>query len=308
MGYIAAIGSLVSAGVGLAGDLSKKSPSAGLGAAGGTLQHAAQLFVQPFTNAAYWNINPQQMADQSMNYGLANAPTINAANMQQLQSLLNTALPNYQNQVNQMQRNNAQLLRGQIPADVQQQIQRFGAQSAITSGIGAAGGAGVGATAGELTAGKITARDLGLTSLSLEQQGQTQESNLLQLTKNYLTPQPVNPLSLLPLNTLVGAQEWMDTAQYQANLNEYTAISQFAQTQAGQVPTQPLGGAGGDISGLIAALTKNYQQPASGSTNLLSSLFGAFGGGGGGGGGASAIGGVSSAGIPTGSVSGFPGE
>lgn len=250
-----------------------------------------------------------------MNYGLTNAPQINAANMQQLQSLLNTALPNYQNAVSGMQRNNMQLIHGQVPADVQNQIQRFGAQSTITSGIGGGGGAGAAGAPFQLTNKTISARDLGLTSLSLQQQGQTQESNLLQLAHNYLMPQQVNPMSLLPLNDLIGAQEWQDVAQFQANEAAYTAASNFAATQAGQQPSQGLGGIGGDLSGLVAALTKNYStQQSSGQTNLLSQLFGGggggglFGGGGGGGSSASAIGGISSAGIPGGSVSGFPGE
>lgn len=220
------------------------------------------------------------MESQSINYGLQYAPAVNANNMQQLTSLLNTALPGYQNQVNAMSRNNAALLRGDIPTDVQNQIQRFGAQSAITSGIGAGGGAGAAGGAFASTAKTITARDLGLTSLNLQQQGQTQESNLLQLTKNYLTPQQVNPMSLLPLNTLVGAQEWQDTAAFQANEAAYTAASNFAATQAG-VPSQGLGGTSGDIAGLIAALTKSYPQGSqSGNTNLLSSLFGGGSGGG----------------------------
>jgi hypothetical protein len=286
--------------------LSKGSPNAGLGAEGGTLQHAASLFINPFVNSGYWNINPQQMESQSINYGLQQTPNINAQNMQQLQSLLQTALPGYQSQVNQMSRNNAQLIRGDIPTDVQNQIQRFGAQSTITSGIGAGGGAGAAGEGFNLTNKTITARDLGLTSLSLQQTGQTQESNLLQLSKNYLTPQQVNPLSLLPLNQLIGAQQWQDTSNYEASLAAYNAASQFASTQAG-VPPQPLGGAGGDISGIIAALTKSYPQGSqSGNTNLLSSLFGGGGGGGGlfGGGG----GGGGSSGLPTGSVSGYPAE
>lgn len=283
MGYIAAIGSLVSAGVGLAGDLSKGSPNAGLGAEGGTLQHAASLFINPFINAGYWNINPQGLEQQSIDYGISQAPNINAQNMAQLQALLNTALPGYQNQVNQMSRNNAQLLRGEVPQDVQNQIQRFGAQSTLTSGIGGGGGTGGDSSGFNLTNKTITARDLGLTSLNLQQTGQAQESNLLQLTKNYLTPQQVNPLSLLPLNTLIGAQQWMDTSQYQANLAAYTAASNFAATQAG-VPSQGLGGTGGDIAGLIAALTKQYPQGSQSGNSLLGGLFSGMGGGGSGGG------------------------
>lgn len=226
------------------------------------------------------------MATQGIDYGLSNAPAINTANMQQLQGLLNTALPGYQSGVNQMQRNNMSLLRGNVPTDVQQEVQRFGAQSAITSGIGGGGGAGAAGAPFQLTNKTITARDLGLTSLSLQQQGQQQESNLLQLTKNYLTPQQVNPTSLLPLNELVGAQQWMDTSQFNANMAMYTAAAQFASTQAG-TPPAPFGGAGGDISGLIAALTKNYSQSGTsgGSGNsLLGGIFNMFGGGGGSGG------------------------
>lgn len=288
MGYVAAIGSLVSAGIGLAGDLSKGGAGAGIGAAGGTLQHAAANFVDPFAyNQQYWNLDMPGMAGESINYGITNAPQINQANMQQLQALLNTALPGYQSAVNQIQTNASSLLQGQIPADVQSQVQRFGAQSTLTSGIGAGGGAGAGAGAGfNLTNKTITARDLGLTSLNLQQTGATEESNLLQLTKNYLTPQQVNPMSILPLGDLIQGRQWQDTAFYNANTAAYTAASGFAQTQAGQPPTPGLGGTGGDLTAIIQALTKNQPQGGSQSgTNLLSQLFGSFGGGGGGGGG-----------------------
>jgi hypothetical protein len=220
-----------------------------------------------------WNIDPAALASQGIQFGLGAAPQINAQNMQQLQGLLNTALPGYQNIVNQMGTNTQQLLSGQVPTDVQQQIQRSAAFTSLMSGAG--GGAGTGAT------GAITARDLGLTSLQLQQQGQTQGTNLLNLARTTLSPQPVNPLSLLPLSDLINANEWSKSAYFQANEAAFNARSAAAAAQVGAPATGPLGGISSSLQSLFGQL--GQKNPNTGQTGFQS-LLGLFGGGGGGGG------------------------
>jgi hypothetical protein len=261
--------------------------NAPLAEASGRINKAASAYITPFAqNQAFWNIDPTQLATQGINFGLAQAPGINTANMQQLQYMLGTAIPGYGNIVNQMATNTQQLLAGQIPADVQSQIQRSAAFTSLMSGAG--GGAGTAGTAG------LTARDLGLTSLQLQQQGFGQGQNLLNLGRTALMPQPVNPLSLLPLSDLINAVEWSKSAYFQANEAAFNARSAAASAGAGLPASNPLG----DIGGILGSLTGQLGQknPNTGQTGFesLASLFG--GGGGGttsfpGGGGISSIGG-----------------
>jgi hypothetical protein len=235
----------------------------------------AQRYIQPFTSSSYWNLDVPGMAQQSINFGLANAPAINQSNMTQLQTLMNQAMPGWQGMFNTMQGNTNQLLAGQVPTDVQQQIQR---SAAYTGMMGGMAGAGTGTT------GAITARDLGLTSLQMQQQGETQGMNLMTFARNYLMPQPVNPTSLLPLSDLMSGAEYGKNATFQANEAMYTAMGNVAAAKFGAPQTSLLGGMGGDISGLISALGKSPSGQSGGSGSILSSIMGMFGGGGGGGG------------------------
>jgi hypothetical protein len=260
--------------------------NAPLAEASSRINNAASAYIVPFAkNQAFWNINPQDMAAQGLQFGLQNAPQINQFQLNQMQNLLGQVMPGWQNMFNQMQTNTNQLLQGQVPADVQQQIQRSAAFSSLMSGAG--GGAGTGGT------GAITARDLGLTSLNLQQTGFGQGQNLLAMGRG-LTPQPINPLSLLPLSDLINATEWSKSAYFQANEAAFNARSAAASAGAGLPASSPLG----DIGGILGSLTGQLGQtnPNTGKTGFesLASLFG--GGGGGttsfpGGGGISSIGG-----------------
>jgi hypothetical protein len=155
--------------------------------------------------------------------------------------------------------------------------------------MGGTAGAGMGTT------GAITARDIGLTSLDLQQRGETMAgqaagvgsnilaggTNLLSFARNYLMPQPVNPMSLLPLSDLVSASEWSKAATFQANEAMYTAMGNVAAAKFGAPTTSLLGGIGGDISGILGNLTKSPSGQSGGSGSFLSSILGMFGGGGG---------------------------
>jgi len=213
------------------------------------------------------------MAQKSIQFGLQNAGAVNQANMAQLQDLLNQALPGYQGMVGQMSGNVRSLLAGAVPQDVQDQIQRSTAYQNLISGIGGPGGAG-----GALTRNAATARSLGLTSLSLQQMGAQQGTNLMQLARNYLMPQPVNPLSLLPLSDLIQGGEWQREAQFQANLAGYTASSNQAAAAAGQPLSNPLAGIGGGIGAITSTLGQT--NPNTGQSNMQG-LLGLLGLGGG---------------------------
>jgi hypothetical protein len=287
-GIVGAVGSLASAGTGIAGSLMSKGPNTAEESS--RINEAANKFILPFTSQngqlnPFWNLDIPGMASQSIQFGLGAAPQINQQNMMQLQALLNQALPGYQNMVSGMQTGAMNLLQGpttqsllagNVPGDVLNQIQRSAAYQSL---IGGTAGAGTGTT------GAITARDLGLTSLNLIQQGQGMEtagfgqaSNLLQLSRNYLMPQPVNPLSLLPLSDLIQGSQWSKAAQFTANQAAFTAKSNAAAAGVG-APTQPLAGIGGAVQGLLGNLTQTNAQGQS----QLGSLLGLFGGGGGGG-------------------------
>lgn len=270
MGYGALIAGLVEAGVSIYGDLSKKGPNTGEYSS--TLNRLANQYILPYTNnPAFWNLNLPGMESESINYGLANAPAINQANMTQLQQMLNTALPGYQGMVAQMGANTSSMLQGQIPVDVQQAIARQAAAGSLASGIGGVSGAGA-----ALTTNAATARSLGLTSLNLQETGANQLNNLLSMTKNYLMPQPVNPLSLLPLNDLVAAQQWSDQAQFKASEAAYTAKANAASARIG-APISQLAGVAGDIGALSTNLSKTNPQTGQTGFGLLGSLFGGGG-------------------------------
>jgi hypothetical protein len=82
---------------------------------------------------------------------------VNTFNQSQLTQMLNTALPGG---VAQIQGNITSLLKGELPPDVQQAIQRSAAARAVGSGVN-----------GSQFARNLEARDLGLTSLQLTEQG-----------------------------------------------------------------------------------------------------------------------------------------
>jgi hypothetical protein len=302
IGFGAIIGAVGS----IAGSLIGGLTSGGGGGGGGPnmgqyssrLNEAANQYILPFTDPNKWSLDIPAMASQSIDFGIREAPYINYENMQQLQSLLGQAMPGYQSFFsglqgtfgqmgdiwNQMRPNVTSMLAGQVPQDVQDQIRR---NAAFTSLMGGSAGAGTGAT------GAITARDLGLTSLDLTEKGQAMAGNLLTsggnlltsgtgllgFARNYLMPQPVNPMSLLPLSDLISGAEWSKSAVFQANEAAYTAKANAAAADIG-APSQSLAGTAGGITGGLQSL---FQQGPSGKSPI-ESLLRMFGGGGGGGG------------------------
>jgi hypothetical protein len=261
-------GAVISAGVGAAssaGAFGGGGPN--LGEYSARINEAAKRYIGPYTNPAMWNIDPTQMAQQSISFGLQNAPAINAADMAQWQQMLNAAVPGYQNLVGQMSANTSALLQGQIPTDVANQITRSGAFQGLMTGAGAGGG-------GAALMGNIrTAENLGLTSLDLTQKGFSQAGSLLTLGKNVLAPQQVNPLSLLPLSDLINATEWSKSAAFQANQAMFNAKVAAAGGQAGQTSPNMGPGIGGAVQSFFGQM--GQKNPSTGYTGWqqLQNLF-----------------------------------
>jgi len=272
MGYGALISGLVSAGMQIYEGLSQPNPAHTAGIYAGQLRQQADTTLRPFTDPSQWNLNIPNLAGQSINFGLANAPAINQQQMQQLQGLLNQALPGYQGMVNQASANTASLLQGNVPADVQNQIQRSAAFQTLQSG----------AFAGGAPRGAVTARDLGLTSLNLQQTGFNQAQSLIGTARNYLMPQPVNPLSLLPLSDLIAGSEWSKQQNFNANVNYYNARANALAAQYGAPQSNPVGAVGSGIqAGLAALAAKNPQTGQTGMNSIMGLIGKLFNQGGG---------------------------
>jgi hypothetical protein len=102
-------------------------------------------------------------ANQAAMPGLENlAKGFDAFNQDQLTQLMNSIMPGWSKSADQMSKNIASEVSGQIPTDVAQNIQSSDAARALTGGFGGSG-----------LAGNLTAKDLGLTSLNLMGQGQS---------------------------------------------------------------------------------------------------------------------------------------
>jgi hypothetical protein len=112
--------------------------------------------------------------------------------------------------------------------------------------------------------------------------------NLLQMGRNLLMPQPINPLSLLPLNDLIQGNEWAKVQQYNATSNYVNLRAQGLAAQYGAPFQSNMGALGSGVQTGLGALFGSQQTPQQGGQQgglfgLLGSLFGGGGGGGGGG-------------------------
>lgn len=105
-------------------------------------------------------------------------------------------LPGYGANLQQATQNTGNLLRGQVPLDVLQQIQTAGAERGVATG-----------SAGSPNANAAWLRALGLTSLGLQQQGQ---QNFSQQIADTPVPEIWNPMSLYVPQVL--AQQELDAA------------------------------------------------------------------------------------------------
>lgn len=207
-------------------------------------------FAQEQTNAIRQNIASIEPATE-----LAKKTT--AAEQSQLEAQLRRAIPGYDQLVQQASQNIGAALKGELPADVQQQIQRSTAGRALTGGFGASSGFGR----------ALTARDLGLTSLQLQNQGLAQAQNFIQQQRAFGMVQPfsVSSMFITPAQR-IGAIQQQQSAMYGRDLTAaQVAAAPSPMQQAAQTAFTGFGGTvGGALTqyGLSKALMQDYSAMA----------------------------------------------
>ncbi len=140
-------------------------------------------------------------------YGLGSS--LNQFTAQQAPTSLNLNLPNYQQNLATQSQDVMSKLKGQIPQDVANQLQQFGAERGVGTG-----------SIGSPNSDAATLRALGLTSLDIQNQGMQQFGQQIAQT-----PQGAQ---FNPFNFLI-TPEQQQQAQYQANLLNAAPVPSSAQ-------------------------------------------------------------------------------
>lgn len=184
----------------------------------------------------------------------------------QFRQELETGLPGTIGATTQISTLVNQLLGGAVPADVQAQVQRQGAEQAMALGVPATSG----------MARNLQARDFGLTTMDLMQQGAAYTPGLVDLA-NFLSPQQTQNY-LFTTGQLRG--EDLKAAQDQANVANQNAINKYNYDVA---KAQSSGGLGGTIGGLVGGIAGSVIAPGIGTAigGMLGSGLGSLAGGGG---------------------------
>jgi len=193
-----------------------------------------------------------------------------AAEQTQLEAQLRRAIPGYDQIVKQAGENIGAALKGELPADVAQQIQRSTAGRALAGGFGGASGFGR----------ALTARDLGLTSLQLQNQGLAQAQNFIQQQRAFGMVQPfsVSSMFITPAQR-IGAIQQQQSAMYGRDLTAaQVAAAPSPMQQAAQTAITNFGSiAGGALSqygmyqGLMAQNPANLYATTPGGAPSVSS-------------------------------------
>lgn len=182
------------------------------------------------------------------------ASQTNSFNLDQVQKMLRSSIPGYDQMVSGISGNINSQIHGEIPKDVQDAIQTSAAAKSLTGGFGGTG-----------MAGNLVARDLGLTSLNLTQQGQSSAESWFSNMSRMLQPGQFNVSSMF----LTPEQQFSaDTSErdkqfqhdYVSNMNDW-------QHSLGFLWGQDMENTGNTIGSLLSSF-----------------LGGKMGGGGGGGG------------------------
>ena len=172
---------LFGAAAGAAGGVAQMAIGTGMNIIGGLLAAGDKPEVPPFRkiNAAEEQLKAIEGNLQAFGPSKELASKVNQFNQQELDQALSSAIPDYNRIKKQASANIASQLKGEIPVDVQKQIQRNAAAQAL--GGGYAGGG---------MHRNLMARDLGLTSLGIQQQGQSSaERWIANMRQNALAPQ-----------------------------------------------------------------------------------------------------------------------
>ena len=186
----------------------------------------------------------------------------------QFRQELETGLPGTLGATSQISTLVNQLLGGAVPADVQAQVQRQGAEQAMALGVPATSG----------MARNLQARDFGLTTMDLMQQGAAYTPGLVELS-NFLSPQQTQNY-LFSTGQLRG--EDLKQAQDQANVANQNAMNKYNYDVA-KARSGGNGGLFGTIGGLVGAAAGSFLMPGVGTAlgGMLGSGLGSLAGGGG---------------------------
>jgi hypothetical protein len=125
------------------------------------------------------------------------ANDLNTFNFDQLQGMLRKSIPGYDNLLSKTRGVIDSQLSGEIPQDVQDQIQRSGAVRSIGGGYGGSG-----------MNRNLVARDLGLTSLDLTNRGLDSASKWIATARQSLTPQLFDITSMFIKPETLIQNEW----------------------------------------------------------------------------------------------------
>lgn len=158
----------------------------------------------------------------------------NAFSQQQIQQMLNNAIPGFSQLTGNVQSTINSEIAGELPADVQQRIQSSTAANAFAGGY-----------AGSDLARNLTARDLGITSLNLTQQGLSSAQSWIQQMNNLFSPGMLNVSGMF---VTPGQQAAFDVQQQQQQFQQ-----QWMQNQINAMPDPVLSGINTQITNLVGA-------------------------------------------------------
>lgn len=193
----------------------------------------------------------------------------------QIRKMLQLAIPNYDSLVNSASGNIGALLRGEVPQDVSDSVQRSDAAKAISGGYSGSG-----------MHGNLVARDLGLTSLNAIQAGLSSAQNWIQVMDRVYAPgmMDVSSMFITPMQqfsaTFANKEsewgvDWMKN-QIKAMPDPFgQALGQFL-GGIGDAAASYFGGSG------VAQVASGAGQNSSGWSGAPSSSMGMGGGSGGG--------------------------
>lgn len=244
MGYVAAIGAVASL---VASGVSAYSSSQKGGAPGAPPKVNLQGVSLPGPAQAAGDYAQQAASIPGME---STASAADLASNQEYQKNLTSVDPDLMKQIGQIGSLATSYLNGQIPQDVQDQIQRSTAQQAQSGGYG-----------GTQMARNLTARDLGLTSMNLQQTGATLAGT------GQTMAAAVNP-SYTPVSSLLFSPAQLQARSDQANYYNTDIKNQQAIMNSGNA-----------LAAQMAASTMGMKNTANTNSAIQSGVKSLFGSG-----------------------------
>lgn len=236
-----------------------------MGLAGSGISFLGSLLQKKPEIPAYVPVDPAAEAAKATAGNTANlqgaenlASSVDSFNQGQMLAELRKAIPGYDSIASSAGSDIASFLKGQIPQDVSDLVNRSTAARAVSGGFGGTG-----------LANNLTARDLGTTSVGLIGQGLDAASRWLQSQKNLTMPQnfDVSSMFISPAQQIANTRQNNTGAFQQAyatNLNNAaydpstlagTALMQYGQSLEGMGASSAGGAAGGGGASAPAAKT-----------------------------------------------------